>query len=321
MRAFISLFIDIITAVLMRLCDAARHHCAPKTSFFLTALFAPLLFSSAYANESERNIASLDWTVAETILALGVTPVAVGDKRSYSHWVSQPELPAESIDLGVRMQPNLELLIPLAASPKPLVFINSSFYNSATPLLKKFTDHVEIVDFYTKGYAWHNVVNATKQIATLLGKETRFKQLMQDYKETINDIRPGLQSWMHRPVALVQFIDTRHLRIYAQNSLFGAVLFQLGFQNAWTGRHNQWGFENIDVAQLAKLPRNTRFVIIKPYPANLSNELKYNTLWQHLELAKDPVILPALWTFGGIPSAQRFAQMFAYHLLHRGEQW
>ena len=62
-------------------------------------------------------------------------------------------------------------------------------------------------------------------------------------------------------------------------------------------------------------------MVIKPYPTNIQAALAHNTLWQHLDLAKDPLILPAVWTFGGIPSAQRFAQVFVTALQHGGEQW
>lgn len=291
--------------------------------FILTALF--MLFSTGYvfAEEQHNKFATLDWTVAETLLALGETPVAIGDKKSYTKWVAYPELPDSTVDLGIRMQPNLELLIPLSQSAESnqLTFINSPFYISATPMLTQFCRKVEIVDFYGKGYIWHNVMQATKKIAQLIGKDKAFEQLISNYQQKINEIRPHLQSWMHRPIALVQFIDTRHLRIYAQNSLFGAVLFQLGFENAWSGSHNQWGFETIDITQLAKLPTNTRLVVIKPYPANVKHDLKYNTLWQHLGLSKDPVVLPAIWTFGGIPSAQRFAETLKESLLNRNRTW
>ncbi|PVX32671.1 iron complex transport system substrate-binding protein [Pasteurella langaaensis DSM 22999] len=291
--------------------------------FILTALF--MLCSSFYASAEQQHekFATLDWTVAETLLALGENPVAVGDKKSYTKWVAYPELPDSTIDLGVRMQPNLELLIPFAqnAESSQLIFINSSFYTSATPMLSQFSRKVEIVDFYGEGYIWRHVIEATKKIAQLIGKDNAFEQLIANYKQKIDEIRPHLQSLMHRPIALVQFIDTRHLRIYAQNSLLGAVLFQLGFENAWNGSHNQWGFETIDITQLAKLPTNTRLVVIKPYPANVKHDLKYNTLWQHLRLSADPVVLPAIWTFGGIPSAQRFAESLKESLLNGGEIW
>ena len=119
----------------------------------------------------------------------------------------------------------------------------------------------------------------------------------------------------------MQFIDTRHLRIYGENSLLGAVIQQLGFKNAYLPEVNYWGFQNIEITELAKLPKNTRFVVIKPYPHNIAAALTHNTLWQQLPLAKEPLILPAVWTFGAIPSAQRFVGIFANGLLHGGEAW
>ena len=111
------------------------------------------------------------------------------------------------------------------------------------------------------------------------------------------------------------------MRIYGENSLLGAVIQQLGFKNAYLPEVNYWGFQNIEITELAKLPKNTRFVVIKPYPHNIAAALTHNTLWQQLPLAKKPLILPAVWTFGAIPSAQRFVGIFANGLLHGGEAW
>ena len=268
-------------------------------------------------------IATLDWTVAETLIALGEPPVAVGDVKSYRQWVAQPQLPADTLDLGLRMQPNPELLIPLSNADQkaPLIFINTGFYASTAPLLQRFAQQVHRVDFYAEGDAWQNILNASKQVADIINRPQAFEQLIRRYQQKLAEIRPHLQAFRDRPLALVQFIDSRHLRIYAPNSPFGAVLAQLGLQNAWSGTQNNWGFETIDLTQLAKLPQNSRFVVIKPYPANIETDLKYNTLWRHLTMARDPLILPAIWTFGGIPSAQRFAQALADGLQNGGEAW
>ncbi|QOF66769.1 iron-siderophore ABC transporter substrate-binding protein [Actinobacillus sp. GY-402] len=268
-------------------------------------------------------IATLDWTVAETLIALGEPPVAVGDVKSYRQWVAQPQLPADTLDLGLRMQPNPELLIPLSNADQkaPLIFINTGFYASTAPLLQRFAQQVHRVDFYAEGDAWQNILNASKQVADIINRPQAFEQLIRRYQQKLAEIRPHLQAFRDRPLALVQFIDSRHLRIYAPNSPFGAVLSQLGLQNAWSGSQNNWGFETIDLTQLAKLPQNSRLVVIKPYPANIETDLKYNTLWRHLTMARDPLILPAIWTFGGIPSAQRFAQALADGLQNGGEAW
>ncbi|ABN75088.1 ABC-type Fe3+-hydroxamate transport system, periplasmic component; FhuD [Actinobacillus pleuropneumoniae serovar 5b str. L20] len=279
-----------------------------------------MLFFVISCGVKAKSFATLDWTVAETLIALGEKPVAVGDVKSYQQWVGEPALPNDTLDLGVRMQPNPELILTLKQGDHDLHFINSSFYAQATATLEPFSS-VTLVDFYTEGDAWQNIVNASRKVAFIADKQAEFEALMTSYWQKIDEIRPLVQPYLERPIALVQFIDTRHLRIYAANSPFGAVLSQLGFHNAWSGSQNAWGFETIDVTQLAKLAPNSRLVVVKPYPANIGSALRYNTLWQHLAMAKDPLILPAVWTFGGIPSAQRFAEMFANGLLHGGEQW
>ncbi|KMK50705.1 iron ABC transporter substrate-binding protein [[Actinobacillus] muris] len=290
----------------------------------LFKLLQAVLCSLFFANPlfaTPKAVATLDWTVAETLLALGETPVAVGDKPSYQVWVAEPALPPEVVDLGVRLQPNPEQIFNVAQQyPQGLIFINSGFYQQAHSTLAKVAD-VATVDFYQQGEAWQNVLTATKQVATLIGKPHTFDTLHQRYLQKIETIRPLVAPFAERPIALVQFSDSRHLRIYAENSLFGAVLSQLGFQNAWQGSHNQWGFEWIDVTQLAKLPKNSRLVVVKPYPTNLGSALQHNTLWQHLALANDPVILPPIWTFGGLPAAERFAHAFSQALQTGGEQW
>ena len=265
-------------------------------------------------NQAHGHFATLDWTVAETLLA-------VGDVQSYQRWVGEPSLPADTLDLGVRLQPNPEQIWHLQKLLKNRPhFINTRFYAAVAPLLEK-NAQVDWVDFYREGDAWQNVTNATQEVAALINQPERATQLLQQYQQQIAELRAQAAPFQHRPLLLVQFIDTRHLRIYAPNSLLGAVLQQLGLRNGWQGSHNIWGFETIEVTKLAKLPADSRLVVIKPYPANIQTALAHNTLWQHLELAKDPLILPAVWTFGGIPSAQRFANELVKALQNGGEQW
>lgn len=285
----------------------------------LQALIVSLFFANSL---TAKSFATLDWTVAETLLALGEKPVAVGDAKSYRIWVNEPQLPTDTLDLGVRLQPNAEQVLALQQSKEidDLTFINSSFYTQTTSTLEKFS-RVENVDFYTDGEAWGNVVSATYQIGELIGKPQAAAELMQRYLQKIAEIRPLVAAFSDRPIALVQFADSRHLRIYGKNSPFGAVLNQLGFENAWKGEVGMWGTDNINVTQLADLPPNSRLVVVKPYPSHIATALQYNTLWKKLDLARDPLILPAIWTFGGIPSAQRFATAFATALQNGGEKW
>lgn len=286
----------------------------------LAVIFALFFANNVWANTPKFCLATLDWTVAETLIALGENPCAVGDVKSYQQWVGEPALSENTLDLGIRLQPNPEQIFRLAQTAQPH-FINSSFYASASPMLQKSGTKVDLVDFYSEGNAWQNILKATQNVADLIGKPDQAVRLSENFSQKIAEIRPLVARYTDRPVLLVQFIDTRHLRVYAENSPFGEVLKQLGFRNSWQGSHNAWGFETIEVTQLAKLPKASRFVVVKPYPSNIGRALQHNTLWQRLAMAKDPLILPAVWTFGGIPSAQRFANVFANGLQNGGEKW
>ncbi|OOF38764.1 iron ABC transporter substrate-binding protein [Rodentibacter mrazii] len=290
-----------------------------KTLTILTALFGNFQVS---AGEPQAGYATVDWSVAETLIALGEPPLAVGDVKSYQTWVIEPKLPKNTIDLGVRLQPNVELISSLSHSlnAQPLTFIHSHFYAVLNDKLSAY-GKVYNVEFYKEGNAWNNIVSATQEIGKIIGKPQAVQTLLENYEKKITEYRPHLTPFTHRPVALVQFIDTRHLRIYGENSLLGAVIQQLGFQNAYSREVNYWGFQNIEITELAKLPKNTKFVVIKPYPNNIASALTHNTLWQHLPMAKEPLILPAVWTFGALPSAERFITIFANGLLQGGETW
>ena len=69
---------------------------------------AALLFS--LPSPAAPRVATSDWTVAETLTAMGHPPVSVADRRVYDTWVNHPPLPAAVKEAGLRFQPNLERL-------------------------------------------------------------------------------------------------------------------------------------------------------------------------------------------------------------------
>ena len=63
-------------------------------------------------------VVSADWTSAEIALALGVTPVAVGDRDTYRNWVGAgPDLPSSVAAIGARYEPSLEQIAALKPGP------------------------------------------------------------------------------------------------------------------------------------------------------------------------------------------------------------
>lgn len=179
-----------------------------KTLLGMTALLAHSVLFAA----SHNGYTTVDWAAAETLIALGEPPLAVGDMQSYQTWVKQPELPKTTVDLGVRLQPNLELIATLSHSADDLnlVFINSNFYASLNNLLRPYAQ-VHNVDFYQAGDAWQNVLNATRTIGQIIGKPQAVQQLLAQYKPSG---RPPMKpKYARMPPPPKTEEDRLHLRI------------------------------------------------------------------------------------------------------------
>lgn len=86
----------------------------------LTAMaLSPLLWQMNTAQAAAidpRRIVALEWLPVELLLALGITPYGVADVPNYKLWVSEPPLPDSVIDVGLRTEPNLELLTEMKPS-------------------------------------------------------------------------------------------------------------------------------------------------------------------------------------------------------------
>ncbi|MGR5723202.1 Fe(3+)-hydroxamate ABC transporter substrate-binding protein FhuD, partial [Escherichia coli] len=59
---------------------------------------------------------ALEWLPVELLLALGNVPYGVADTLNYRLWVSEPPLPDSVSDVGLRTEPNLELLTEMKPS-------------------------------------------------------------------------------------------------------------------------------------------------------------------------------------------------------------
>ena len=118
---------------------------------------------------------------------------------------------------------------------------------------------------------------------------------------------------------MVQFMDARHVRVFGENSLYNAVLEQLALPNAWDEPTNAWGFALVGIEALARYPDAT-LVIVDPLPAGVETQLEKSGLWQQLPSVQHGHLLrlPPVWSFGALPSAQRFARELSSALNAQG---
>ena len=272
----------------------------------LLALWLPL------AAQAAPRIATSDWSVAETLTAMQLPPISVGDKRAYQFWVKQPSLPERTRDAGLRFQPNLERLYQL----KPDRFIQSSWFAHLKPQFEQIAPVSELDFADDKGTRFEHTVAATRALGKMVGAEAAAEQLIRSSQQRLNQARHAVAPYRNRPLAVVQFVDSRHLRIYGESSLYHAVMAQLGLQNAWRGESNAWGFANIPLTRLAQLPPNTLLLIVPPHPPLVQHALQKNAVWQRLPFAQSANrrVLDHSWSYGALPSMTHFADQLASRL-------
>lgn len=291
-----------------------------KRAGWLLCLLAPLGLQASPASQSATTdtarpsehtqvprIATIDWTIAETLLALGVTPLAVGDVSAYRAWVGEPLLPADVVDIGLRAQPNRELLAEL----KPDRILISPLAAPLAPTLSRIAPVQSIALYDPQTDLWQRLHEATLTIAALVNKTAEANVLLTDLNRDLEQMKQTLPAELP-PLLVVQFIDERHVRVFGRHSLFEAVMQRLGLRNAWQEQTNDWGFSVVSIEQFMTLP-HARLVVVDPIPVGVSERLQEPGLWQHLPLVQQtPVLhLPAVWSFGGVLAARRFATLLS----------
>lgn len=269
--------------------------CAHAT-LFLTGL---LPFASAHAQ-----LATVDWTLAETLVAIGAPISGVAQQQDYYDWVGEPHIPESATDLGLRTQPNFELLAQLA----PEQILISPMFAALTPRLERIAPVTSLALYSPGADTWQEMQMLTRELGELADREAAAERLIDDTQALIDSLRQAQPETA--PLLMVQFMDARHVRVFGENSLYNAVVEQLGLDNAWDQPTNAWGFALTGIEVLARYPK-AKLVIIDPLPMGVEEQLEKSGLWQQLAIVQSGNLLrlPPVWSFGALPSAQRFARV------------
>ncbi|MBT2773068.1 ABC transporter substrate-binding protein [Halomonas sp. ISL-60] len=261
---------------------------------------------------ASADVVTLDWTIAETLIALDNPPVGLAEIPPYQRWAGAEALPEGVRDVGLRSQPNRELIAQQA--PDHILL---------SPLFMRLSDQLEAIapvtglSTYQLGEPlWQRLQNTTHSLAELSGNQAAAATLVNDIETYLDQQKAQLEE--QPPLLVVQFIDARHLRVFGEQSLFQAVIERLGLTNVWQQPTNQWGFSTAALEELLAYSE-AAIVVVEPLPVGMQNGFSSNALWQHLPAVQENrvVRLPAVWSFGGLPSAARFAERLSEALLAR----
>jgi ferric hydroxamate transport system substrate-binding protein len=266
-----------------------------------------LLPGLSFAGNGAQRIISLDYGLASTLLSLGVTPVGISELADWTKWVVEPSMPGSVVDIGSSFEVNFEILAQL----KPDIILTTPYLDELLPKLQAVAKVVRI-EVFTPGMGdiLPAAIAATRRLAGELGLEKEGEDFLSRSDAFFRDCRKRLVGKNPPPVALVNFMDARHARIYSSPGLFHNVLERIGVTNAWTRQSNFWGFETIGIEDLSAVtdPR-AQLIAFDPVPADVLPKLAESPLWSRLPFAREGhlSILPPALMFGMVNEALRFA--------------
>ncbi|NKL00852.1 ABC transporter substrate-binding protein [Rhizobium leguminosarum bv. viciae] len=274
---------------------------------FLQFAAASLIPAPLFAQSMGPRIVSLDYGLASTLLSLGLPPVGISDLADWDRWVVEPPMPKSVVDIGSSFEVNFEILVTL----KPDIILTTPYLDELLPKLQSVAKVVRL-EIFTPGIGpiLTAAIAATRKLAVELGRENEAEQFLARADVFFAQCRSRLVGKNLPPVALVNFMDARHARIYSSPGLFHNVLERIGVRNAWTRESNYWGFETIGIEDLSKVTDpDARLIAFDPIPPDVLPKLAQSPLWNRLAFARPGhlSILPPALMFGMVNEAMRFA--------------
>ena len=272
------------------------------TAALITACQQTITEQKDMPTDNKVNIASPDWGNAATLTAMGYPPIATGDIRVWDRWVGTPKLPTSTVDIGIRYQPNAELIAQLPVD----MIVDNFFYEHARNLYGNVP--AESVMFAAQGETatWADYTQPTQKLGKLIGEP----KLAEDYIiKSHKDIDlAGKRLHQRYPkikkFAVVQFSDANNMRMYVANSLFQPALTQMQKELVVLGKGNSYGFVSIRMGDLAQLEEDVCLLIIDPLSPITRAEIKDSLIWQRLSYGNNRCVgeLPPVWIYGGMSS-------------------
>ncbi|WP_034460875.1 Fe(3+)-hydroxamate ABC transporter substrate-binding protein FhuD [Buttiauxella noackiae] len=272
---------------------------------------SPLLLKMGNAQAAAidpHRIVALEWLPVELMLALGITPYAMADITNYKAWVGEPKLPDGIIEVGLRTEPNLELLTQL----KPSLILYSAGYGPSPEKMSRIAPGL--------GFSFNDgsgkPLTVARQSLTELGEKLGMQQAARDhllkFDQFIEQMKPRFASRGDKPVLLMTLLDSRHALVIGKNSLFQQVMDLLGVKNAWSGETNFWGSAVVGLERLAEVKDADVICFDHNNDAEMAR-VTATPLWNAMPFVRQNRFqrVPPVWLYGATLSAMNFTTTLA----------
>ncbi|MCU5771560.1 Fe(3+)-hydroxamate ABC transporter substrate-binding protein FhuD [Erwiniaceae bacterium BAC15a-03b] len=272
------------------------------TAMATSPLWLNLSASAAVPPDLQRIIA-IEWLPVELLLALGIAPMAVADKQDYQVWVGKPELAADTIDVGLRTEPNLELMTQL----QPSLIVYSSGYGPSPDKIARIAPGMGFSFNEGDGKPLTAARHSLVKLAQRLDIEPRAHQHLAEFDSFIAQMRARLAPRVQKPLLLMSLIDNRHAIVFGKSSLFLEVMNHLGIENAWQEETSFWGSAVIGLERLAVI-KDADVICFSHGDEPLMQQVSSTALWQSFAFIRQQRFkrVPAVWFYGATLTAMQF---------------
>lgn len=269
-----------------------------------------LAAAPALAAGPSQRIAAVGWPGAQALLALGVAPLGVTEIHRYEQLVIAPALPPATLELGLRLEPNLEQLQAL----RPDLILADT---SATAILPRLS-RIAPVTLYAwrgpQGVALEQARTGMRMLAAAIGRDAAGEACLAELDATLAQARDRLRPIADRRIILVAEVLQQRMLVLGRGSLFQSVLDAIGLRNAWTGPTSASGHALLSLDELTAAA-DARLVLTGRQGRDWQ-DLARDPILRHLPFVREGRVtaLPATLFYGGVPSATRLARLLMQHL-------
>ncbi|USD66048.1 iron-siderophore ABC transporter substrate-binding protein [Vibrio sp. SCSIO 43136] len=247
-----------------------------------------------------QRVATLNWDVAEQVIELGITPIAMPDIKGYNEWVATPKVPDGVADIGTRMEPNLTELAKL----NPDLIIIAGPQQPLKDQLEKIAPVLVYQTFQNKPGNVERSVQHFKDIAVALGKESVAQQKIEAMYAEIEQIKQRLDKLFPngKPnVSAFRFASTTTIYLYGKNSSTMHALDLLGFKAAIPMPDTQWGVTQKRVKDLYATGDG---IALYFQPFEQESALAQSVMWKAMPFVKSGNVASVApsWNYGGAMS-------------------
>ncbi|WP_052723687.1 ABC transporter substrate-binding protein [Paenibacillus wulumuqiensis] len=253
--------------------------------------------------EPAKNVVVLEWSFADDLLALGMTPTGIADDNKPEAMNKLAGKSIEYMPVGERETPDLEKIAGVAPD---LIIADTDRHSKIKEQLDQIAPTIVLNS--RKG-SYKESMEDFEVIAKAVGKEDEAKQRIAQHNQIMANLKKQADSLKEKRV-LIGVARKDGFNAHTTASYAGAVLQEIGLDNVVKGT-SQDPYPDTNLETITSLDPDMIFIATDDSEA-ITNEWKKLPVWNNLKAVKNNHVYMVdrdIWTrFRGITPAEKIGQ-------------